>query len=242
MMRRILPIERSMVPGSWTMVAAVTPMVFLIRVARWAAAALGGGRVGVGAALDVDGHRVHPAGAGQVQLEVRRQGRDLEDELLDLGREEVDAAQDDHVVGAAGDLLHPAHGAGGARQQPGQVAGAVADDRHRLLGQRGEDQLAELAVGQHLAGDRVDDLGVEVVLPDVQAVLGLDALLGDAGAHHLGQSVDVGRVDAGPGLDLGPHLVGPRLGAEDAVPAASSGPGRCPGAPSRRGSRACTTG
>ena len=34
---------------------------------------------------------------------------DAQDELLDLGREQVHAAQDDHVVGAAGDLLHPAH-------------------------------------------------------------------------------------------------------------------------------------
>ena len=80
-------------------------------------------------------------------------------------------------------------GARGAGQQPGQVAGAVADHRHRLLGQRGEDQLALLAVGQHLAGHRVDDLGVEVVLPDVQPVLGLDALA----APRRGRSPRTGR-------------------------------------------------
>ena len=39
-----------------------------------------------------------------------------------------------------------------------------------FLGEGGEDQLAALAVGQRLAGGRVDDLGEEVVLEDVQAV------------------------------------------------------------------------
>ena len=127
-------------------------------------------------------------------------------------------------------------------QQPGQVAGAVADHRHRLLGQRGEDQLALLAVGQHLAGDRVDDLRVEVVLPDVQPVLGLDALLRDARADHLGQPVDVDRVDAEDLLHLDAHLVGPRLGAEDADLQRRLAAGRGPGGASRRRSRACTTG
>ena len=70
---------------------------------------------------------------------------------------------------------------GRAGQQPRQVPGPVADDRHGLLGERGEDQLALLAVRQHLAGERVDDLRIEVVLPDVQPVLGLHALLRDPG-------------------------------------------------------------
>ena len=73
-------------------------------------------------------------------------------------------------------------------------------------------------VGEHLAGDRVDDLRVEVVLPDVQAVLGLHALLGHPGADHLGQAVDVHGVDGEPLLDLAPHLLGPRLGPEDPDP------------------------
>ena len=57
-----------------------------------------------------------------------------EQHFLDLGREHVDAAQDDHVVGAAGDLLHAPHARPRrARQQPRQVAGAVADDRKASL-------------------------------------------------------------------------------------------------------------
>ena len=148
---------------------------------------------------------------------MRRQRGRAQDELLDLRREQVHAPQDDHVVGAAGHLLHPPHRPGRAGQQPGQVPCAVAHHGRRLLGQRGEHEFAPFPVGQNVTGERIDDLGVEVVLPDVQAVLGLDALLRHAGAHDLRQPVDVGGLDAGPGLDLGAHLVGPGFGAEDAV-------------------------
>ena len=55
-----------------------------------------------------------------------------------------------------------------------------------------------------------------MILPDVQAVLGLDAFLRDAGADHLGEAVDVGGVHVEGLLDLGAHRVGPWLGAEDA--------------------------
>ena len=35
-----------------------------------------------------------------------------------------------------------------------------------------------LPIGKHLAGDGIDDFRIEVVFPDVQAVLCLDALAG----------------------------------------------------------------
>ena len=86
----------------------------------------------------------------------------------------------------------------------------------RFLGQRGEHQLALFAVGQHRAGLGIDHLGIEMILPDMQAVLGLDAFLRDAGADHFGQAVDIGGVHVERLLDLGAHRVGPGLGAEDA--------------------------
>ena len=55
-----------------------------------------------------------------------------------------------------------------------------------------------------------------MILPDVQAVLGLDALVRDAGTHYLGQAVDVDRMHIEGVLDLAAHRVGPRLGTEDA--------------------------
>ena len=55
-----------------------------------------------------------------------------------------------------------------------------------------------------------------MVFPDHRAVLGLDALAGDAGADHLGQAVDVNGVDAELALDFGAHAFAPGLGAEEA--------------------------
>ena len=66
--------------------------------------------------------------------------------------------------------------------------------------------------------------GIEVVLPDVRAVLGLDALAGDARPDHLRQAVDVDGVHVERLLDLVAHGVGPRLGAEQAhLQAAAAG-------------------
>ena len=61
----------------------------------------------------------------------------------------------------------------------------------------------------------VDDLGEVVVLVDVHAGLA-EALVGHAGAAHLGEAVDVERVLAEAGLDLHAELVGPGLGAVEA--------------------------
>ena len=70
----------------------------------------------------------------------------------------------------AGDLLHPTHRARRTRQQSGQVPGSVANDGQRFLGERGENQLTFFTVRQHFARDRIDDLRVEVVFPDMQPV------------------------------------------------------------------------
>ena len=55
-----------------------------------------------------------------------------------------------------------------------------------------------------------------MIFPDVEAVLRLDAFAGNAGAHHLGQSIDVDGVKIERFLDFLAHRVGPRLGTENA--------------------------
>src|SRR5574343_1369809 len=154
--------------------------------------------------------------AGNHDLVIARQAGVAQDLFLDLGREDVDATDHQHVVGPASDLADATEGARSRRQQAGQIAGAVADDREGFLGQRGEDQFALFAVGQYFAGFRVDDLRVEMVFPDHRAVLGLDAFAGDARAHHFGQAVDVDGIDTELLLDLVAHALAPRLGTEDA--------------------------
>ena len=57
-----------------------------------------------------------------------------------------------------------------------------------------------------------------MILPDRRSILGFDEFAGHAWAHDFAQAVDVGGVDAQPPFDLGPHALGPRLGAEDADP------------------------
>ena len=104
----------------------------------------------------------------------------------------------------------------GSRFSGRDVARAVAQQRHRLLRQRREHELAVDAVRQHLAGRRVDDLDEEVVLHDVEAVARFGAFAGDAGADDLAQAVDVDRHEAELGLELRAHRLGPRLRAEHA--------------------------
>ncbi len=74
---------------------------------------------------------------------------------------------------------------------------------------------SSLAFREHVAAPRVDDLRVEVVLPHVEAVLRLDAFVGDSWADHLREAVDVDGVHVEARLDLAAHLLRPRLGAED---------------------------
>src|SRR5574343_15188 len=178
-----------------------------------------GGRQGAGQlALEFATHFqvVEVTIAGNDDLVIAGQALVAQDLLLDLGREDVDAADDQHVVGTAGDLADTAERAGGRRQQAGQVAGAVADDREGFLGQRGEHQFALFAVGQYFPGFRVDDFGVEMIFPNDRAVLGLDTFAGNARPHHFSQAVDVDGVDAELALDFATHALAPRLGTEDA--------------------------
>jgi len=119
--RRILPIRTSSVSGSTTSTATLMPTPSLTRAAITAAAD-SGCRAGPPLRLDQHVQLVPPVLSGQQELEVRRDPLGDEHDLLDLGREDVHAPQDDHVVGAPGHLVHPPEGGpGGARPQRGQV-------------------------------------------------------------------------------------------------------------------------
>lgn len=107
----------------------------------------------------------------------------LEQDRLDLGREDIDAADDHHIIAAAHGLVHPDVGPAAGAFFPGQHADiprTVADDGEGFFVQARKDQLAFAALGQDLAGVRVDDFGNEMVLIDVHPRLGL-TLEGDAG-------------------------------------------------------------
>src|SRR6185436_12129180 len=73
----------------------------------------GGSRV----ALDHYSEMIERAFLGDFEHVVRAQARLLEDQLLDLRRKHVDAADDQHVVGSTRDALHAPHGARGGRKE-----------------------------------------------------------------------------------------------------------------------------
>ena len=158
------------------------------------------------------------APAVNLQLIVRRQMFELEDLLLQLRREDVHAADNQHIVTAPADAIHPAHSAGSPWQQTGQVAGTVADHRQRFFGQGGEQQLAMFAVRQRRAVVRIHHFRVEVIFPDRRTVGGFQALHRYPGPHHLRQAVNIQRRNPQTTLDFRTHRAGPRLRAEHSHP------------------------
>ena len=143
---------------------------------------------------------------------------DGQQHLLDGRGEHVDAADDEHVVGAAHDLAHARDGTPAGALLVGEraeVARAVAQHRRALARDGRVHELADLAVGDRLAGGRVEALDDEVVLRDVHAVAAL-ALAGHAGADDLGEAVVVGGRHRQALLDLGAELLAAGLRAEQA--------------------------
>ena len=113
----------------------------------------------------------------------------LAHDVLDVAREHVHGAHDEHLVLAPGDVDARMRAAAfaGLAVHPADVAGGEANHRARALGQRGVDELALLAIGQHLVRNRVDNFDEDLVLDDVQAVFVL--------AHARAGAVDVGQAE-----------------------------------------------
>ena len=106
--------------------------------------------------------------------------------------------------------------AGSAGQQASEVTGPVADDGHRFLRQGRKDELTLHAIRQNVTRVRINDLGIEMILPDDGSILRLDTFAGHAGAHDFGQTIDVGCLQTHSPLDFGPHPLRPGLRSEDA--------------------------
>ena len=210
--RRAFPSLRGTLPGWTTSTRAGEPKDVVQLLAH--------GR-SVDSPLHLDRELVEVTGAVDHELVVRRELGDREERTLDLAREDVDASDDQQVVGPPEHARHAGErAAAGARlaRERGKVAGPVAQKRQRLLRQRREDELADLTVRQRLTGRRIDDLDQEVILVHVRAVPRLGAFGGDARPHHLREAVDVERRQRERALDGLAQPFGPRLGAEDARP------------------------
>ena len=140
---------------------------------------------------------------------------------LDLRRKDIDAANDQHVVGAAAHTCDAGMGpAADARfiGYAGNIPGAVTDQGNTLLGDGCNDQFTAFTLSQALTGFGIYDLRDEVVLPDMQTLFGLDALDCHAWSHDLRQSVDIYGCQVKLFLDLITHGFRPRFGTEDPDP------------------------
>src|SRR5262249_13316000 len=135
--------------------------------------------------------------------------------FLDLRGKYVDAANDHHVVGSAADLLHAAHGARPPRQETRKVSGAVADHGHCFFRQRRKDDLTSFTLREHPASVWIDDLGIEVILPNVRSVFGFDAFARHSRSDQFGQAVSIDGINIESALYLRAHRVGPRFCAAE---------------------------
>ena len=152
------------------------------------------------------------------QLVVRLDAFNTEKNRLNLGRENIDAANNHHVIATPAHPLETTMGPtadAGFSDDPGNIPGSVADQRDTFLGDRGNDQFALFAVRQHLTGFRIDNFRDEMILPDMQTGLGLAALDADAGTEDLREPVHVDRLEVECGLNLATHLLTPGLGTKD---------------------------
>ena len=110
---------------------------------------------------------VHPVHDHQVMC---RGAAHLQKRRLDLGREHVHAADDQHVVASAREPGDPGRGPAaltGAAVHAGQILGAVADQGNSLLGQGGDHQLSGDAVRHGPESLPVHDFRQEMVLVDM---------------------------------------------------------------------------
>ena len=134
-----------------------------------------------------------------------------------MAREHVRTANDEHIIATGTDLLHPcgrAAALAGIRNHARQVVRAIAQNRDSLLVERGEDQLAHLAIGNRLAGFRIYHFPQEMILSDRLHVALTKALARHARAHDLGQTVVVRANDMHTGFDFGLKTRRARLSAE----------------------------
>src|SRR5699024_12800842 len=96
---------------------------------------------------------------GNLKQEVRRQDLNFQSNFLDLTREQIDAAQNNHVIGAAYNAIHPTvTGPSSSGSQGSQVVGAEPNDGQGLSRESRDYQRAGLAIRQQVSGERIHDL------------------------------------------------------------------------------------
>ena len=156
--------------------------------------------------------------SGDDDLVMRPDAMDGHQDGFDLGREDIDAADDHHIVGAAADQVHahigPAAGAA-LIVETRDVLGPVTQHRDAFLGQGRQDKLPFFSLRQCLTRHGIDDFREEMVLIDVHAFKG-QAFIGNTGAGDFGQAIILGVRDAQAHFNQAAHFRRMAFAAEKA--------------------------
>jgi hypothetical protein len=175
-----------------------------------------GNRVGD---FDFDFEGIDACFAAEDELVTGADALDIAENLLDLRREEIHAAEADKVIGPAEDPRHtkecPAAGTR-LRIQRCNIARAVANQREALFCDCREHQFAFGADADGFERLGVDDFEEEMVFVDVESLAEVTFAC-DAGVHYLGEAVSIGGGDVQAFFQLLTQLVGPAFAAKEAV-------------------------
>jgi len=99
---------------------------------------------------------------------------DAGQDMFDLRREDIDAPDNQKIVGSAQKAVHANSGTAtgtGFPYQIGDIPGSVADQRGTFAAEGGDDKFSLLPVGERLSGERINDFGIEHVFVDVEPFL-----------------------------------------------------------------------
>ncbi|OPZ70939.1 MAG: hypothetical protein BWY80_01419 [Firmicutes bacterium ADurb.Bin456] len=118
---------------------------------------------------------------------------EFQENALHLGRKDINTPDDQHVVAAAGNPLHPHMGASagaffGVKRR--DVPGAVTYNRNSFLLNCGQDQFPLLPVRQGLTGIGVDNFSNKMVLKDMAAAFGR-TFHGNSRTHYFTEPVNI---------------------------------------------------
>ena len=136
--------------------------------------------------------------------------------MFDLRREDVYAADDEHIVASSLGLCHAyKRSAAGTFFvcEGGDVTCAVAYEREGFFADAGENKFADFAVGQYFPGFGIDYFRIEEIFVYVQSALAF-AVEGDAGTRDLAESVYIICLDVKHTFYFFAHILRPRLRAE----------------------------
>ena len=139
------------------------------------------------------------------------------DDLFDLGREDIHALHLHHIVRAPDERIDARERRATfalTRNDARKIVRTITYERSTFFAQRGDNELADLSIREHLARLGIHDLEVAIVIPYMHAAF-IIARNTNAGTVYFRKTVDVIDLHAQFISDTLTHLVTPTLGSDD---------------------------